>query len=84
MSWLVKSYSRIKPIREERIANYMISRFRRVADNAFGSLIKIQGPSRHNGAKAEGCQRDCCDMGCVAQHAENTLRQTRHGAHPSR
>ena len=73
MPWLVKPYSRRQLKREGRIANYIISRGRRVVENVFGILGSIfrvllgrmkQGPKLVRGIV----------LTCVPQHTENTPR----------
>ena len=59
MLWMVKPYSRRQLTREERIANYRISRGRRV-------LEQVQGTTGHHGAKPKGCQRLWVDVCAVA------------------
>ena len=43
---------------------------------------QIQGPTGHNGAKANGYQTHCFDMCGVTQHAEDTPGQSRQGPTP--
>ena len=71
MPWLVKPYSRRQLTREERIANYRISKGRRVVENAFGIIVgrfKVLLTTMEQGAKVV---RDIV-LTCVVLH--NILR----------
>ena len=71
MCWLVKPYIRRQLTREERIANYSISRGRRVVKNSFGILVKRFRVLLTTMEQRQKVVRDIV-LTCVVQH--NMLR----------
>ena len=73
MPWMVKPNSGRQLTREERIANYRISRVR----NGFGEFVwnireQIQGTTGHHRPKVKDCQRHCFYICGAAQYAKDT------------
>ena len=67
MSWLVKPYSTQQMTREERIANYRISRGEEGGQELIwytfqGEIQEIQGAVDYHGAEAKSCERHCVNM----------------------
>ena len=62
MPWLGKPYSRHQLTREERIANYRISREEGGRELIWYTCQEIQGAVDHHGAEAKSCERHCVNM----------------------
>ena len=80
--WPVKPYSRSQLTREGRIATTGSPEQKDCGECVWNTGKQIQGPTRHNVAKVEGCQRHCFNMCCVAQHTENIPRWTKQDTQP--
>ena len=76
MPWMVKPYSRRQLTREERIANYRISRGRRVVEKSFGILVSHCRVLLGTMVQRPRVVRDIV-FTCVVLH--NMLRTTRAG-----
>ena len=77
-SWLMKPYGRRMLTREERIANYKISRGRRVVENAFGILVSRFRVMMTTTKLPPETMRDV-GLTCVVLH--NILRSKYQGQH---
>ena len=77
MPWLVKPYNRRQLTREERIANYRISRGRRVVENSFSILVKQSRVLLTTMEQRPKVVRDIV-LTCVVLH--NMLRSHKGGA----
>ena len=82
--WMVKPHSRRQLTREKRIANYRISRGRRVVENAFGILLSHVRVLFGTKEQRLRVVRHCVYICGVAQHAEDTQGWGRQGTNPSK
>ena len=80
--WMVKPHNTRQLTREERIANYRISRGRRVVENAFGILVSQISVLLGTMEQRPRVVRYCVYVCGVAQHAEDTPGRGRQGTNP--
>ena len=84
MPWMVKPYRR-QLTKEERIANFRISRDRRVVEKRLWNLSElVQGYIWAPWSKDQVLSGTLCYVSSVAQHAEDIPGRSRQGTQPSK